>query len=93
MTDPATQKLRLTLAELETELRAVDKLDGQTRAMLQLAMDEIQAALHAKTSQGTSAPHTLAERLRLTAADFEGSHPTLASLLHRMVDALAQLGI
>ena len=92
MSEPAG-KLRATIAELEAELRAVDKLDPETRAMLQLALDEIQAALTAKTSHGASEPHTLAERLRLSATDFEGSHPALANLVHRMVDALAQLGI
>jgi hypothetical protein len=85
-------KLRATLRELETELRAVTELDAESKAMLELALEEIDAALHAK-SPAASHPQSLGERLRLSAGDFEGSHPALAGIMHRVVDALSQLGI
>jgi hypothetical protein len=92
MTEQAA-KLRATIAELEAELRGVDRLDPETRKMLELALEEIQGALHEKSAKTSAEPQSLAERLRLSAGEFEGSHPALASLLHRMVDALTQLGI
>jgi hypothetical protein len=93
MTEPAN-RLRQTIAELEAELRDVKQLDPETRAMLESALLELQTALHAKPAEDKSTePKSLADRLSLAAGEFEGSHPTLASLLHRMVDALTQLGI
>lgn len=88
-------KLRATIAELETELRNVGTLDAETKAMLELALEEIQATLRHEHSSATGAaePHTLTERLELSATEFETSHPTLAGVLRRLVDALSQLGI
>ncbi len=86
-------RLRDTLKELEVELRAVRELDPESKAMLELALEEIDAALHAKSAAAASHPQSLGERLRLSAGDFEGSHPALANIMHRVVDALAQLGI
>jgi hypothetical protein len=90
--DENSQRLRATITELERELRSGHPVDEETRAMLLEAVDEIQAALHAKSS-GESEPHTLNERLTEAAAGFDASHPTLAGLVRRVVDALSQLGI
>ena len=86
-------KLRATLAELETELRTVGELDPETTVMLETAIEEINAALHTKTAAAPNDPQSLSERLRLSANDFESSHPALSQLMHRVVDALSQLGI
>jgi hypothetical protein len=91
--DEHSQRLRATIAELERELRSADVVDADTRAMLQEAVEEIQSALHSNTVAAASEPHTLGERLNQTAADFDVSHPTLAGLLRRVVDALSQIGI
>lgn len=88
-----SDKLKATIAELEQELQSVDELDADTRAMLREAVDEIQAALHVNTAAAASEPHTLAERLNDAAIEFDTSHPTVAGLLRRIVDALAQIGI
>ncbi|HTN75557.1 MAG TPA: DUF4404 family protein [Pirellulaceae bacterium] len=92
MTETA-QKLRATLSELEAELRNVDQLDPESRAVLETALEEIQSALHSNTAPGSIEPHSLGERLQISATEFETSHPALAGLLHRLVDALTQLGI
>jgi hypothetical protein len=91
--DENSQRLRATITELERELRGGHPVDAETRAMLLEAVEEIQAALHASTAPATSEPHTLGERLNQAAAGFDASHPTLAGLLRRVVDALSQLGI
>ncbi len=91
--DEHSQRLRATIAELERELQSGGEVDAETRARLLDAVEEIQSALHNKTSAATTEPHTLGERLNLSAAEFDVSHPTLAGLLRRVVDALAQIGI
>ena len=89
-----SEKLKATIAELELELQSVDELDADTRAMLRAAVEEIEAALQVEeTSADASEPHTLAERLNDAAIEFDTSHPTVAGLLRRIVDALAQIGI
>lgn len=91
--DEHAAKLRATLAELEQELRTVSQMDGETRAMLEEAVEEIQAALNVEERSDETRPGTLQERLEKAATDFDVSHPVLAGLIRRAVDALAQLGI
>jgi len=91
--DEHSQRLRATIADLERELQSGGEVDAETRSMLLEAVDEIQLALRNNSSVGTPAPHTLGEQLNRTAASFDVSHPTLAGLLRRVVDALSQLGI
>ena len=91
--DEHSQRLRATIEDLERELQSGGEVDAETRAMLLETVDEIQAALRNNTSAATVEPHTLGEQLNRTAASFDVSHPTLAGLLRRVVDALTQLGI
>jgi hypothetical protein len=88
-----SEKLKATIAELERELHAAGEVDAETRAMLLETVEEIQSALHVNTAAAASEPHTLTERLNHVALGFDASHPTMASLVRRVVDALAQLGI
>lgn len=88
-----TEKLRATLAELEAELRDVRQLDPETKAMLERALAEMQATLRGDQATEPTEPHTLTEHLERSATEFEGSHPAIAQLMHRVIDALAQLGI
>lgn len=91
--DEHAARLRATIAELEQELRNVSEVDPDTRAMLQEAVEEIQGTLRTSNSAVTTEPHSLNERLNIAAAEFDTSHPGLAGLLRRVVDALSQLGI
>lgn len=90
--DENSRRLRATITDLERELHAVGQVDPETRAMLMEAVEEIHSALRANTT-AHSEPHSLNDRLNQTAAEFDVSHPTLAGLVRRVVDALAQLGI
>ena len=88
------EKLRTTIADLEQELSGLDTLDAESRALLEEAATEIQSALH---KNDHAALHTgsepVAERLADAARSFESSHPTLAGVVQKLIDALAQLGI
>jgi hypothetical protein len=94
------EKLRATLRELETELAEIDTLDDETRAELELAREEIEAALESRAASARSnkgdqwrEPTGAIERLRAATRDFEAEHPTLAAIVHRTIDGLGQLGI
>lgn len=85
------EKLRATLSELEKELASVDSLDDQAREQLADAAAEISATLRrgSRSERTSSAEDSLKDRL----VDFEASHPEVATLVSRLLDGLAQLGI
>ena len=107
-----TERLRATLAELETELRELPAVDIETRAVLEAALAEISTVLN-RTSESVVAEPIGAQSTavrepsfsksqpaphddggwRETVADFEVSHPHVAGLLRRVINALAQIGI
>jgi hypothetical protein len=84
-------KLRATLAELESELRSLDSLDDSTREQLADAAAEISAAL--RRGKRTDATRRLETSLPGRLAEFEASYPQLAGILTRLIDGLGQLGI
>jgi hypothetical protein len=96
MPDPI-ERLRVTLAELETELGEIDSLDPASRARLQEVADEISTALRRSDPdlQGLKMepPHTIPERLSENVESFRAQYPTLAGIVQRLIDGLAQLGI
>ena len=85
-------RIRATVQELEQELRELDSLDPTARLMLQGVAREIHAVLGDRDLP-PAAHRTLHQRLQDAAHSFESSHPALAGVLERVVDALAQLGI
>ena len=86
------ERLRTTLHDLERELTELDAVDTETRAMLDLASREIRAALQ-KSEHPLPGHPTLVAKLTTAAERFEVSHPNVAGVLHRVIDALGQLGI
>ncbi|MBW3599484.1 MAG: DUF4404 family protein [Planctomycetes bacterium] len=85
-------KLRTAVDELERELHSLDEIDPETRRLLEEARGEIREAL-ARQQPETLDTHTLSGRLEGMARRFEATHPTLAGVLERLVNGLAQLGI
>lgn len=86
------EKLRAALTELEQELSGLDALDAPTRAMLEEARHEIETAL-SKQDPAQIEHVSLVDRLETAAETFQVSHPTLAGVVQRMIDALGQMGI
>lgn len=86
------ERLRTTIHELEAELSDLSTLDPESRQLLMEVSSEIQAALK-KGDPASFSPKTLTERLDNATQSFEASHPTLAGVVHRVVDALGQWGI
>jgi hypothetical protein len=91
------EKLRATLAELEAELAELDSLDPASRARLQEVAGEISAALRRSDPDlkglRMEPPHTIPERLSENVETFRAQYPTLAGIVQRLIDGLAQLGI
>lgn len=91
------ERLRATLAELEAELAEVDSLDPASRARLEQVAAEITEVLHRNASSAEDTPieppHNMREQLTENVTAFRVQHPTLAGILQRLVDGLAQLGI
>jgi hypothetical protein len=85
------EKLRTTIAELEAELASLSEIDDETREVLNVAVNDIQQALH--KGPGGIEHHSLTERLQDATKDFESSHPTLFGIVSRTIDALGQMGI
>jgi hypothetical protein len=85
-------KLKSTVAELEDELRVIDRVDGETRAVLEQAVLDILAALQA-AAPGERAPQSLLDHLQAAAHEFEESHPTVTGILSRLIDGLGRMGI
>jgi hypothetical protein len=90
-------KLRATLAELEAELQQADALDPDSRARLEQVAKDISAALHRSDPTlpdlKLEPPHTFSEQLTDSVESFRAQYPTLAGVVQRLTDGLAQLGI
>ena len=86
------EKLRAVVEELERELHSLGQVDPETRRVLEEAHREIQGALAGQPPSETEAG-PLPTRLEQMAQRFEATHPTLAGVLERLVNGLAQLGI
>jgi hypothetical protein len=85
-------KLRAAVEELERELHSLDEIDPESRVLLEEAHAEIHSALAGQEAPGI-ATGVLSGRLEQAAHRFEVTHPTLAGVLERLVNGLAQLGI
>ncbi|PQO47263.1 DUF4404 family protein [Blastopirellula marina] len=90
MTD--AEQLRLKLQELQAELREVEEIDGETRKLLEGAMEEIHDALNHDNSEALTHP-SLVDNLNKATQDFETSHPGLTRIIGNMVDILGNAGI
>ena len=85
------EKIRETVAELESELGGLESIDDETRQFLLQSLDEIRAAL---TKEGPQVQNeSIIDRLKQSGENFEDSHPTVTRLISGLVDALGQIGI
>ena len=85
--------LRELLRELHTELERPESVREDTRELLAEIRAEIAAFLAESKSANRRAPSQFRERLEGATAVFEATHPQLAGMISRTLDALAKLGI
>jgi hypothetical protein len=81
---------RLTLAELEQQIRSAHDLDAERRQRVLDEIGELRALLDpasaARSPRGS-------DRLEQLALEFEVSHPSAAELLGRLANLLSSMGI
>ncbi len=82
-------ELRDRLRDLHEQLSGTRSVDEATRDSLRRVMDDIETLLE---STDESSPDVL-DRLNEAAAGFEAEHPQLSSMIARITNALAQMGI
>ncbi len=82
-------RLKSLLDELAAEVRTLEAADDATRRQLETAATEIIQALHRVETGEPGDRESLQDRL----VEFEASHPNLASVVHRLIDMLGQMGI
>jgi predicted component of type VI protein secretion system len=89
--------LRERLEQLHAELARTDSVDGEARRALESVLADIQKILERESAgeheEEEERRASLADRLSEATRQFEESHPTLATTVGRVVDALANLGI
>jgi hypothetical protein len=86
------EKLKATIRDLEAELNSLTSVDAETRGLLEEAVEEIQSAMH-KQPPSHLEPHSVAEKLKEVAEQFESSHPNLFGIVSRVIDSLGRMGI
>ena len=84
------RSLHATLLELQEQLEGAGSLDGELRAELRRAADEIERRLDG--GEETIEP-PLVEQIQTLMLRFESEHPTAAEAVGRVVRALSRLGI
>ena len=93
----AQQKVKGTLWMRNNQLfqPGDTRVDEQTAAKMRLLIDEIQLALARSTpsSDSSSSPPTLTERVKELISDFEVHHPKLTANLSLIAERLADMGI
>ena len=88
------ENLRERLEQLHAELARTDSVDGEARRALESVLADIQEILERDSAAPPREEHaSLADRLSEATRHFEESHPTLATTVGRVVDALANMGI
>lgn len=81
------------LKTLQDELGSATQLDGEARAALLQATDEIHKALDADRSADAASDAGLSGKLNEAILGFEAEHPNLTRAVGRVASALADMGI
>ena len=81
------QKMRQELEELRQELESAIDISALSKDKLLMLVDDIEAQID--SSQG----HGLVARADELVATFELSHPTIAVVIKRTMETLANIGI
>jgi predicted component of type VI protein secretion system len=87
-----TTELHALLDEVHAQLAHPDQLTEDKRSLLLHIRDDVDALL-GKEAASPPTEETPQVRLEQAVAEFEGSHPTLAVALQKVLDTLSQSGI
>lgn len=82
------ETLKQQLQQLHDVLQQNPQLDAESHKLLQAIADDI-----ADHGQAEKPDDDLAEQVQQQAIQFEQEHPTLAGILHQIVDTLGRIGV
>lgn len=85
--------LKENLEQLHHQLQTAQRVDPQTRQLLEETLGDIRRILEQEPAQAEDEEKSIVDRLNDAALRFEESHPTLANTIGRLADLLAQMGI
>jgi Domain of unknown function (DUF4404) len=85
--------LQRTLLDLHHKLGEAHRLDPEERAMLEAAVEDIRQALAKDAVVADSPPVPPGDALEGAAVRLEAEHPSLATAVRAVVDALGKAGI
>ena len=83
-------KLRTLLAELHRELGSADRLDSESRALVEQILADVDRLEGSAANAGTG---TDDGQLRDLVLKLESEHPRLAAAIGQVADALGRIGI
>ena len=81
------EKIRQEIEELRQELESASDISLANKDKLLVLVGDIEAQLQSKEQ------HSLVDQADEMIADFEVSHPTLAAVIKRTMETLANIGI
>ncbi len=87
------KQLQDTLVELRETLGGMDRIDESTRQSLHVLVDDLQGLLQQEDGPSRDDIHPVKRDLKDLLLRFETEHPQLTSILGRIADGLANLGI
>ncbi len=82
------QKLRQMLEQVHDEIKQIQDVDDKAVELLKGLRDDIEGILEPATEEITDRYESVTERLEDAVEHFEISHPTLSTVMSRLVDAL-----
>lgn len=86
-------KLAATLRELRAELAATRPVDPETRQLVEQTVADLRDVLDASGGNATNKPSGVTDRLRTAAQHFEGTHPTLSTMIENAINLLTDFGL
>jgi transcriptional antiterminator len=81
------EKIRQELDELRQELELTNDISASSKDKLLILVGDIEAQIE------SSEEHSLADQADEMVAAFEVSHPTIAAVIKRTMETLANMGI
>ncbi len=87
------ERLRAILEQLREALERAPAEDDDTKQRLEALARETSSLLEGEDEGWAQAHRSFGNRLSEEVAHFEGSHPDLAYVIARVIDALSGLGI
>ncbi len=87
------KRLQATLQELQDALPGTGPIDDSTRALLQSVTEELNRLLHQEEQLSAEDLGPVDRDLKALLLRFETQHPQLTSILGRIADGLANVGI